>query len=105
MRGDIYRLRAPRDAQGHEQQGRRYAVVIQSDDLLLSTLLVAPTSTNASPASFRPEIEIDQVPTRILVEQAAVVDPEVRLGEFTGRLSTREMQALDQALLVVMGLD
>ncbi|TAM87040.1 MAG: type II toxin-antitoxin system PemK/MazF family toxin, partial [Jatrophihabitans sp.] len=44
MRGEIYRLRAPRDARGHAQHGRRYAVVVQSDQLPLSTWLVAPTS-------------------------------------------------------------
>ena len=37
VRGDVYRLRAARDAVGHEQQGPRYAVVLQSDDLNLST--------------------------------------------------------------------
>jgi mRNA interferase MazF len=104
MRGDIYRLRAPRDAQGHEQKGARYAVVVQSDDLL-STLLVAPTSTAARPASFRPAIELDGVTTRILVEQTAVVDPETRLGEFAGRLSAAELRTVDAALAVVLGLD
>lgn len=37
VRGDVYRLRAPKDARGHEQSGSRYAVVVQSDDLPLST--------------------------------------------------------------------
>ena len=59
MRGDVYELKASRDARGHEQRGNRYAVVVQSDLLPLSTLLVAPTSTSARPTSFRPEIEID----------------------------------------------
>lgn len=34
-----------------------------------------------------------------------VVDPEARLGEFAGRLGNAEMQAVDSALLVVLGLD
>jgi mRNA interferase MazF len=59
VRGEIYRLRAPRDVRGHEQSGLRYAVVVQSDQLPLSTWLVAPTSTSAQPASFRPEVDID----------------------------------------------
>src|SRR4051794_23553898 len=58
VRGDVHRLRAPRSARGHEQQGSRYAVVVQSDALPLSTLIVAPTSTSARPASFRPEINL-----------------------------------------------
>ncbi|MFA4841099.1 MAG: type II toxin-antitoxin system PemK/MazF family toxin, partial [Agrococcus sp.] len=53
VRGDIYRLKAPRDARGHEQTGSRFAVVVQSDDLHLSTWLVAPTSTGRREASFR----------------------------------------------------
>lgn len=105
MRGDIYRLRAPRDARGHEQAGPRYAVVVQSDDLPLSTWIVAPTSTGRRGASFRPEVEIDGTPTRILVEQLTVVDPEVRLGPFAGRLTTAEMAALDEALRAALSLD
>lgn len=105
MRGDLYRLKADKSARGHEQAGSRYAVMVQSDDLPLSTCLVAPTSTGRRAASFRPEIEIDGVKTRVLVEQLAVIDPQVRLGEFAGRLDTSELQALDEALLVVLGLD
>lgn len=105
MRGDVYRLKAPRDARGHEQAGPRYAVVVQSDDLPLSTWLIAPTSTGRRPASFRPEIEIDGVATRVLVEQLTVIDPELRLAGFVGRLSTAELAALDDALRAVLALD
>lgn len=106
MRGDVYRLRSPRDARGHEQTGARYAVVLQSDDLAaLSTWVVAPTSTGRRAATFRPEIEIDGVRTRVLVEQLTAVDPEVRLGEYAGRLGSTEMAAIDRALVAVLGLD
>ncbi len=104
MRGDIYRLRAPRDARGREQQGPRYAVVVQSDHLPLSTWLVAPTSTGRRAASFRPEITIDGEPSRVLVEQTSAVDPETRLGEFAGRLTAAELRSVDHALLDVLGL-
>lgn len=105
MRGDIYRLRSPRDARGDEQSGRRFAVVVQSDDLPLSTWLVAPMSTGRRPASFRPEVEIDGVSTRILIEQVTAIDPEVRLGEFVGRLTREELAEVDRALLAVLALD
>lgn len=105
MRGDIYRLRAPRDAQGHEQSGPRYAVVVQSDDLPLSTWIVAPTSTSRRAASFRPQIEVGGVPTFVLVEQLTAIDPERRLGEFAGRLSGAELEDIDRALLAVLALD
>jgi mRNA interferase MazF len=105
MRGDVYRLRARRDARGHEQLGMRYGVVVQSDDVLISTWLVAPTSTQRPAASYRPEITIDGTRTRVLVEQTAVIDPEVRIGDFAGRLDPHEMAAVDDALRVVLGLD
>jgi mRNA interferase MazF len=104
VRGDIYRLRAPKDARGHEQHGRRYAVVVQSDHVPLSTWLVAPTSTGRRAASFRPDIEIDGQRTRVMVEQSSAVDPETRLGEFAGRLSADEMRQVDSALIDVLGL-
>lgn len=104
MRGDIYRLRAPKDARGHEQDGARYAVVVQADHIPLPTWLVAPTSTGRRGVSFRPEVEIDGKPTRILVEQTSAVDPETRLGEFAGRLTAAELAQVDGALMDVLGL-
>jgi mRNA interferase MazF len=105
VRGEVYHLRAPKGARGHEQQGVRYAVVVQSDDLLVSTWLVAPTSTSRGPAGFRPEIVVDGTRTRVLLEQTQAVDPEVRLGAFAGRLDAAELAAVDEALRLVMGLD
>ena len=104
MRGDVYRLKTPRDARGHEQRGNRYAVVVQSDLLPLSTWLVAPTSTSARPTSFRPEIEIQGKTTQVLVEQTAAVDPE-RLGEMVGHLTGPELAAVDDALPTVLHLE
>ena len=103
MRGEVYRLRAPRGARGHEQSGARFAVVVQSDDLPLSTWLVAPTSTSARPASFRPEVEVDGGTTLVLTEQTSAVDPE-RLGAAAGLLSLDEMQRVDAALRLVVRL-
>jgi mRNA interferase MazF len=105
VRGDIYRLRGPKDVRGHEHDGGRYAVIVQSDDLPLSTCLVVPTSTGRRAASFRPEVEINGVKTRVMAEQLTVVDPGTRLGEFAGRLSRSELDALEEALKVVLGLD
>lgn len=77
--------------------------MLQSDLLPLSTWLVAPTSTSARPASFRPEIEIGGEPTRVLVEQTVAIDPQ-RLGEQVGRLAQHEIQEVDAALRTVLGL-
>ena len=104
MSGDVYRLATPRDARGHEQRGARYAVVVQSDMLPLSTLLVAPTTTKSFPAVFHPRLDMDGTVVSVLVEQTTAVDPG-RLGELAGRLSAAELMAVDDALRLVLGLD
>ncbi len=104
MRGDVHRLRAPRAAQRHEQRGERFGVIVQSDDLMLSTVLVAPTSSSAAAQIFRPTISIGNQPTQVLVEQTSAVAPE-RLGDFVGRLTYAELTSLDQALRLVLELD
>mgnify|MGYP000964899818 CR=1 FL=1 len=104
MRGGIHRLRTPRAARGSEQQGTRYAVIVQSDDLMLSTVLVAPTSRSAAARIFRPTIAIGGEPTQVLIEQTAAVVPE-RLGEFVGRVTYDELRAIDDGLRLVLELD
>ncbi len=103
MRGDVYTLKAPRQSRGREQSGARFAVVVQSDALPLSTLLIAPTSASSRSASFRPEVTIDGRRTRVLVEQTTAVDP-TRLGDVAGHLSAEEVAELDRALHLVLGL-
>jgi mRNA interferase MazF len=103
-RGDIFVLRLPKGV-GHEQRGRRFGVVVQSDSFLpRSVVLVAPTSTSAKPASFRPEIEVEGTATRALVEQVGAVDV-TRLSDLAGHLSPEEQWGLDAALLTVFGLN
>jgi mRNA interferase MazF len=104
VRGEIFRLPPRRGARRHEQRGARFAVIVQADEFLdLSTTLVAPTSTSARPASFRPTITVDQRETRILVEQTTGVDPQ-RLGRSAGRLEASELRAVDGALSLILGL-
>jgi mRNA interferase MazF len=104
VRGEIFRLPAPRGARGREQRGARFAVIVQADEFLdLSTVLVSPTSTSARPASFRPTITLDGHETRVLVEQTSVVDPQ-RLGRSAGRLDANELRSVDEALMLVLGL-
>ena len=103
MRGDLYRLRPAKDAAGHEQRGPRYAVAIQSDAILLSTLIVAPTSTSAQAAVFRPEIDMDGTRTRVLVDQMRAVDAS-RLGDFAGRLDAAETREVDRAVRLILGV-
>jgi mRNA interferase MazF len=77
---------------------------VQADELMaLSTTLVAPTSTGAQRAIYRPAIELAGEETRILVEQTTVVDPQ-RLGPSAGRLNASEMRDLDEALALILAL-
>ena len=102
-RGDVFRLRLPKGI-GHEQHGTRYGVIVQSDALLpRSVVLIAPTSTSARSATFRPEIEVDGTETKVLVEQMGAVDVN-RIGEFAGHLSSEELWGVDAAMLTVLGL-
>ncbi len=103
LRGDIYEFRVQR-GRGHEQRGKRYGVVVQSDALLpRSVVLVAPTSRSARSASFRPEIVVGSQATKALVEQVGAVDA-TRLGRLVGHVSPEELWGIDEALLTVFGL-
>lgn len=102
MRGEVYRL--PARGKGHEQQGRRYAVVLQPDWLNLSTWIVAFTSTTARETSFRPPVMIADQQTMLMCDQLATVDLQ-RLAETAGFLTVKEMQRVDQALTLVLDLE
>ncbi len=101
MRGEVYRL--PARGEGHEQQDRRYAVVLQPDWLALSTWVVAFTSTSARETSFRPPVEIRERRTLVMCDQIATVDLN-RLVEPAGSLTLTEMQRIDEALGLVLAL-
>ncbi|MEK7411459.1 MAG: type II toxin-antitoxin system PemK/MazF family toxin [Actinomycetota bacterium] len=103
-RGDVYAINLPKGV-GHEQYGKRFAIVLQSAALLpRSIVLVAPTSTSARPASIRPEITIQNQTTRVLVEQLNAVATD-RLGKRIAHIDTDEQWAIDDALLTVLGLN
>jgi mRNA interferase MazF len=104
MRGDIVELRANPHAKGREQQGRRYAVVLQSDTLPLSTVVAAPTTTGSWGASFHPEIEFSGQSSRVLIEQMICVDPSIRFGRKVGRVTPAEQADIDHAVKMVLGL-
>jgi mRNA interferase MazF len=104
QRGEVLVLPAPKQARGHEQRGQRYAVVLQADSLLaLSTVLVAPTSTRAAPATFHPVVTVAGKQTQVLVEQVRAVDP-ARLGRTVGRLDLHELAEVEDALRTVLDL-
>lgn len=99
----MHRLPDNRSARGHEPRGPRYGVVVQSSDIPLSTLLISPTSTSAQDAGWRPVIELDQGPTRVLTEQTKAVHRD-RLGAPLEQISLAEQQAVERALRLVLDL-
>jgi mRNA interferase MazF len=101
VRGEVYRL--PARGKGHEQQGRRYAVVLQPDWLTLSTWIVAFTSTSARETSFRPVVEIGNEQTLVMCDQLATVDLD-RLTEPADFLTLEEMQRVSEALSLILDL-
>jgi mRNA interferase MazF len=103
VRGDIHAITLPR-GRGHVQRGRRYAVIVQADDLLsLSTVVICPTSRSAFPASFHPEIMLDGHATQVLCEMIGAVDARA-LDKRVGHLTVAEQRSLEEALQLVLDL-
>jgi mRNA interferase MazF len=104
VRGDVYAIKMPR-GRGRVQYGRRYAVIVQTDDLLtLSTVVICPTSTSAPAASFHPEIELGGERTKVLCEMVGAVDAR-NLGEQAGHLSYDELRTVNDRLALVLGIN
>lgn len=103
VRGDVHEITLPR-GRGHVQHDRRFAVIVQADDLLaLSTVVVCPTSTSTPHASFHPEVTIGDEQTRIMCEMVGAVDARA-LGSRVAHLTLDEMRGVDDALELVLAL-
>jgi mRNA interferase MazF len=104
LRGDVLAFPAPRGVKGREQKGRRYAVVVQSNEFRwLQTVVVAPTSTSAQPALFRPAVTIQGQRTFVLLDQLSTIDRD-RIGANVGHLAPRELAELESFLRRFLGL-
>ena len=103
VRGDVHEIVLPR-RRGRVQHGRRYAVIVQADDLLgLSTIVICPTSQSTPAATFHPEISTGDGATRVMCEMVGAVDARV-LGKQVGHLTLDEMRGVDDALSLVLDL-
>jgi mRNA interferase MazF len=99
----VHEIVLPR-RRGRVQHGRRYAVIVQADELLaLSTIVICPTSQSTPPASFHPEISIGEAPTRVMCEMVGAVDASA-LGRQIGNLTFQEMRGVEDALSLVLEL-
>jgi mRNA interferase MazF len=72
--------------------------------LLLSTVLIAPTSKSTRPRIFRPTITLNDERTQVLIEQTTAVAPE-RLGSLVGHVSRDELDQISEALRLAFALD
>ena len=103
VRGDVHAITLPR-GRGRAQSGRRYAIIVQDDGLMgMSTVVICPTSQSARAASYRPQVEVKGDKTHVLCEMVGHVDVG-GLGRRVGHLGLDEMDAVDDALKLVLGL-
>ncbi len=102
IRGDIFTVNLS-GRSGHEQKGSRLAIILQTNDLPLSTVVIVPTSPQARPTSFRPSIRIQGEATYALTEQITTVDTQ-RLGKWIGHVTDEEIKATESGIKSVLGM-
>ena len=104
IRGAVYRVDLGAARRGHEPRGRRYGLVLSPTDMAWSVATVVPTSTQAQPAVFRPEIELGGVPTRFLVDQMRSIDVRFVETEPAFLLHRDELEEIEIAVSRYLGL-
>lgn len=104
IRGAVYRVDFGDAKRGHEQRGRRYAVVMSPSSMPWTAVTVVPTSTSAQPAVFRPELEIMGTKTRFLIDQIRTVDVAYVHGDPVDYLERDEMAEVEHAVAHYLGL-
>ncbi|MGH3716348.1 MAG: type II toxin-antitoxin system PemK/MazF family toxin [Micromonosporaceae bacterium] len=104
IRGAVYRVDLGDARRGHEQRGRRYGLVLSPSDMPWSVATIIPSSRSAQPAIFRPELEIDGVPTRFLVDQLRTIDVTFISGDPVHYLDRDELTEVEHAVTRYLGL-
>ena len=99
-RGDVW-LVSFDPTVGREIKKTRPAVIVTPDELTgaLSTVIVAPMTTGATPAPFRAELTFQRKHGRVLLDQLRAIDKERlirRLGRLEGRTIARALEVLRQ---------
>jgi mRNA interferase MazF len=69
-----------------------------------STVTVAPTSTSAQPAVFRPRLHVAGRDTLVLVDQIRSIDTQYVIGDPLDYLPRDEMAQVEHALSRYLGL-
>ena len=102
IRGVVYEIDLGRP-RGHEQQGRRYGLVVSPSDMPWSMATVIPTSTNAQAAVFRPVVEVAGRQTRLLIDQIRSIDTAY-IGEPVEVLSRADLEDVEVRLAHYLGI-
>jgi mRNA interferase MazF len=103
--GDIHWIEFPA-ANGHEQTGRRPAIVLQDDEYAGSSplVLVVPLTGAASVARFPGAVPVKATPTNGLRQDSVVLVFQIRaadrrrIREKIGAISAEVLAAIHQAL-------
>ncbi|MBM3135621.1 MAG: type II toxin-antitoxin system PemK/MazF family toxin [Chloroflexi bacterium] len=106
-RGDIFNVNFGTRA-GHEQEGLRPAIVVQSDfHCDLATLWVIPTSTRAHPdVDYHVPVTIQGQRALALIEQLTMIQrPRIKPENYLGHLTTEEMEEISDMMRIFGGLD
>ena len=110
LRGELYYAKLGHGI-GSEQSGNRPVVILQNNlgNQYSPTVIVAPVTKRKvgrkplpAPYPIGPENGLS-LPSVILLEQLRTIDKR-RLGNYIGRLKDGQMQALEQALAISLGL-
>ena len=104
-RGDIYYIQR-RDTIGHEIAKARPAVIVSNDNLNTCLNVVEVVYLTTAPKQeFNTHVQINSTgrPSTALCENIDCVDKSL-VGDYCGRCTSREMEAVDEALLCSLGL-
>ena len=106
-RGQIYYIESNHQEIGSEQRAGRHAVIVSNDknnENSTTVEVVYMTTQPKNDLSTHVFIRSSLRPSTVLCEQIYSVSTE-RLGTYIGELTDRELQELDIALSISLGLD
>ena len=106
-RGEIYYINSTHAEQGHEIRAGRPAVIVSNDKNNECSGTVEVVYMTTKPKSDQPThvfTRSAREPSTILCEQITTVSKD-RVGDYYGTLADNELQILDNALAISLGLD
>ena len=104
-RGDIVWINFS-PTQGHEQQGKRPAVVLSPEiyNKKASLMIVAPIANKQKGYAFEVNIELKNISGVVLTDQIRTIDWQARNVQKTGKVSESVMQKISHHLKLLLPL-